>query len=262
MKKAIILLALLVSGVSISQDIHAITYLDVPRSAAADFIRLHKKFVDFSQGEKRTIKSDWLFAHTFGSNFTFMIVDVYETVADQVADNGLAVMSENIKNMNLSEEEQVLMSKEFQKYFNLYLEGHSDEVRQIIDSENMFYVSEAFDASKKQLLVVNKFNPKWSDRSEFLELWKESSAPMIERGNIVAVFPTGHYSGTSDNVYVNIWYPSWDAFVAEEKAVAAGPLSEMTASEKKMWDMAGDHSDEIMTLVGTNWGNETFVLSQ
>ena len=47
MKKAIILLALLVSGVSISQDIHAITYLDVPRSAAADFIRLHKKFVDF-----------------------------------------------------------------------------------------------------------------------------------------------------------------------------------------------------------------------
>lgn len=262
MKKVIIILTLFISGIGLSQDIHAITYLDVPRSEAAEFIRLHKKFVDFSQGEKRTIKSEWLMAHTFGGNFTFMTVDVYESVQDQAADDALAVMSENIKNMNLPEDELAIVSKEFQKYFNLYLEGHSDEVRSVIDRENLFFASENFDASKKQLLVVNKFNPKWSDRAEFLELWKETSAPMIERGNVVAAFPTGHYSGTSDNVYVNIWYPSWDAFVAEEKAVAAGPSGDMTASEKKMWDMAGRHTDEIMTLIGTNWNNDTFVLSK
>ena len=236
--------------------------MDVPRSEAAEFVRLHKKFVDFSQGEKRTVKSEWLLAHTFGSNFTFMTVDVYETIEDKASDDPLETMSENIKNMNLSEEEQALLTKEFQKYFNLYLEGHTDEVRSVIDRENMFYVSEGFDANKKQLLIVNKFNPKWSDRREFLKLWKENSTSMLDRDNVVAAFPTGHYSGTSDTVYINIWYPSWDAFVAEEKAAAAERTSGMSDSQKKMWDLAGDHSDEILTLIGTNWNNETFVLSK
>ncbi|MDP6921880.1 MAG: hypothetical protein QGH06_02800 [Lutibacter sp.] len=264
MKKFLFFLALVsLVSTSLAQDVHAITYLDVPRSQAAEFVRLHQQFVNHSQGADRTVQSEWLMAHTFGGNYSFVIVDVYESIEDQVADKPLKTLSENIEIMDLSEAERATLNEEFSRYFNLYLEGHSDEVRQVIDPEDMFYLSEDFDATSRQLLVINRFNPKWSDRKEFLALWKQENMDAeVARGHAVAVFTTGHYSGTSATVHINTWYPSWDAFVAEEKALDANRTQPMSDDLKRMWDLGGSHSDEILSLVGTNWNSDRFVLSK
>ena len=66
MKKIISLIVLILSFNSYSQEIHSFYYLDVPRSKASDFVKMHKKFMDiyFMGSEENKMTSNWLFSHT------------------------------------------------------------------------------------------------------------------------------------------------------------------------------------------------------
>ena len=82
MKKTLFLLTLLISFNSLAQEIHSFYTLDVPRSKANDFVKMHKKFIDiyFMGSEDNKMESTWLFSHTYGSDFTFKVIEVYPNI--------------------------------------------------------------------------------------------------------------------------------------------------------------------------------------
>ena len=90
MKKLLIVLILFISFNSLAQEIHSFYTLDVPRSKANDFVIMHKKFIDiyFMGSEDNKMESTWLFSHTYGSDFTFKVIEVYPNAIAQASASG------------------------------------------------------------------------------------------------------------------------------------------------------------------------------
>ena len=257
MKKLISLILLILSLNSYGQEIHSFYYLDVPRSKASDFVKMHKKFMDiyFMGSEENKMTSNWLFSHTYGSNFTFKIIEVYPDAISQVsAVNYGAEVNKNIDAMDISYDEKKIHKDEWRTYFSMFLEGHSDEVR--VSFNEQFYITEKeFDFSKKHIVVFNKNNPKWSDRSEYIKLWSEfTRQPAIDLGEALAIVPTGHYSGNSYSFQAAFWYNSWESFIKNHRNLEN--FGQMNDKQKRMWDIGGQHTDEIVTYLGSNWTND------
>ncbi|MBL6649263.1 MAG: hypothetical protein ISP56_03270 [Flavobacteriaceae bacterium] len=269
MKKTIFILILIFFAKSLnSQEIHSFYYLDVPRSKASEFVKMHKKFTDiyFLGSQENKMNSSWLFSHTYGSNFTFKIIEVYENSISQASSTDFAQeVNKNIDNMDISYDEKKMLKDEWRLYFGLFLENHTDELR--VAFPNQFYITDGdFDFSKKHIVVFNKSNPRWSDRSEYISLWNEiTRQPAIELGETLAIVPTGHYSGSSYTFQAAFWYKSWESFVKNHRNLENfGPMSE---KQKRMWDIGGEHNDEIVTYLGSTWsvnGDETktFTIAQ
>ena len=53
----------------------------------------------------------------------------------------------------------------------------------------MFTITDGeFDFSKKHIVVFNRSNPRWSERSEYISLWNElARKPAIELGEALAI---------------------------------------------------------------------------
>ena len=87
MKKLLFLITLFISVNSVAQEIHSFYTLDVPRSKANDFVKMHKKFIDiyFLGSEDNKMASTWLFSHTYGSDFTFKVIEVYPNIIAQAS---------------------------------------------------------------------------------------------------------------------------------------------------------------------------------
>ena len=257
MKKFIYLITLLVTINSSAQEIHSFFYLDVPRSKSADFVKMHKKFMDiyFMGSQENKMSSSWLFSHTYGSDFTFKVIEVYPDIISQACavNYGLEV-NNNIDAMDISHDEKKILKSEWSTYFRMFLEGHDDEIR--VAFGNQFYIDEGnIDFSKKHVVVFNKNNPKWADRSEYINLWSEyTRQPAIDLGETLAIVPTGHYSGSSYTFQAAFWYSSWESFIINHRSLENfGP---MTEKQKRMWDIGRDHKDEIVTYLGSTWSSE------
>ena len=269
MKNLFLLLTLsLITLNSYSQDIHSFYYLDVPRSKASEFVKMHKKFTDiyFLGSKENKMNSSWLFSHTYGSNFTFKIIEVYNDAISQAsAVNFGQEVNKNIDDMNISYDEKKMLKEEWSLYFNLFLENHTDELR--IAFSDQFYITDGeFDFSKKHVVVFNRSNPRWSERSEYISLWNElTRKPAIELGEALAIVPTGHYSGSSYTFQAAFWYKSWESFVKNHRNIENfGPMSE---KQKRMWDIGGEHNDEIVTYLGSTWSvsgdeSKTFTIAK
>ena len=58
----------------------------------------------------------------------------------------------------------------------------------------------------------------------------------------------GHYSGSSYTFQAAFWYSSWESFLVNQKNLEnSGP---MNSDQKRMWDISGNHKDEITTFLG------------
>ena len=257
MKKIIFLLTFLVSFNTVAQEIHSVYTLDVPRSKANDFVKMHKQFMDiyYMGSEDNKMESTWLFSHTYGSDFTFKVIEVYPDILAQAsAVNYGTEVSKNIDAMGISYDEKKMLKDEWSTYFQLFLEGHDDEIR--VTFEKQFFISEKdIDFSKKHIVVFNNNNPKWKDRKEYISLWnKFTRQPAIDLGEALAIVPTGHYSGSSYTFQAALWYSSWDSFLVNQNSLEnSGPMSNQ---RKRMWDIGGNHSDEITTFLGCNWSSK------
>ena len=138
MKKIIFLLTFLVSFNTVAQEIHSVYTLDVPRSKANDFVKMHKQFMDiyYMGSEDNKMESTWLFSHTYGSDFTFKVIEVYPNVLAQAsAVNYGAEVSRNIDAMGISYDEKKMLKEEWSTYFQLFLEVHDDEIRITFDKQ-------------------------------------------------------------------------------------------------------------------------------
>ena len=238
MKKIIFLLTFLVSFNTAAQEIHSSYTLDVPRSKASDFVKMHKQFMDiyYMGSEDNKMESTWLFSHTYGSDFTFKVIEVYPDVLAQAsAVNYGTEVSKNIDAMDISYDNKKMLKDEWSTYFQLFLEGHDDEVRVTFDKQ--FFISEKdIDFSKKHIVVFNNNNPKWKDRKEYISLWnKFTRQPAIDLGEVLAIVPSGHYSGNSYTFQAALWYSSWDSFLVNQNSLEnSGPMSD---ERKRMWDI-------------------------
>ena len=257
MNKIFFLLAFLSINFSIAQSaIHEVTYFDVPREKAKEFIAGFKKIIDFNQGKKRTVKSTWLFAHNFGSGFSFMSVDLYENEEASNLDKAQEQWRDNLKKLN---EKDRKAFQDFWREFNpLYFNNHTDERRRRPDWKNYFNNLTPEIINNNPIVVFSSYNPKYSDNREFNNLLREVLVnPTKERGNAVACFPTSHITGGGTLVHTFTWYKNWNDFAKEEQIIAKQIMDDKM---KRFWEIAGDHSDNIMTLVGTNSGNDNFYI--
>jgi len=257
MQNLLLTLTLFISFNTVAQEIHSFYTLDVPRSKAGDFIKMHKKFIDiyYAGSDENKMESTWLFSHTYGSDFTFKVIEVYPDVMAQAsAVNYGAEVSKNIDAMTISYDEKKMLKDEWSIYFQLYLEGHDDEVRVTFEKQ-IFITEKDIDFSKKHIVVFNNNNPKWKDRTEYISLWnKFTRQPAIDLGETLAIVPTGHYSGSSYTFQAALWYSSWDSFLVNQNSIEnSGPMSD---DRKRMWDIGGSHSDEITTFLGCTWSSK------
>lgn len=253
MKKLTLLLLLMISTSSIAQQVHSFYYLKVPRSQASDFIQLHKTYTDIylMGSEENKWTSTWLFTHTYGSDFTFQVIETFpDVVAQASAVNPKDEVFKNIDAMDATDEEKENLKKGWGKYLRLFIEDHSDEVR-VAFNDDFYITDKGIDFTKKHTVVFSKFNPSWWDRSSFMTLWREiSRQPAIDQGYVKAIVPTGHYSGSSYTFQTALWYKSLKDLAKDHDANASG---EMSNKEKEMWDLARSHTDEVLTYVGSNW---------
>ena len=67
------------------------------------------------------MNSSWLFSHTYGSNFTFKIIEVYNDAISQAsAVNFGQEVNKNIDDMNISYDEKKMLKEETGAYILIY----------------------------------------------------------------------------------------------------------------------------------------------
>ena len=75
--KKLNLIMLLFSITISAQSVISNTYLDVPLNKVNDFLTLHKKVIDMSSGESRTVNNQWAYRHWYGNDHSIMLADLY-----------------------------------------------------------------------------------------------------------------------------------------------------------------------------------------
>lgn len=252
MKNIITLSLLLIGSLSYGQvDTHEITYYQVPKEHRSEFIEGYKTITDFNQGEERTVQSSWLFEHAFGAGFTFMSVDVYKSDEESNADKPMKQWRINYEKMSDSEKES--FDTMWKSVSQLYFNGHTDERRKAY-LENAYF-NEKRDPSKRQVVVMSTYDPNYSDRKEFFDLFSEvTKEGVISRGNAAAMFASLHSTGSGSLVSIFTWYNSWEDFAKEEEAIDKASFDQEKV--KRFWSIAGKHTDNILRLVGSNYNEE------
>ena len=159
---------------------------------------------------------------------TFKVIEVYPNIIAQASAVNYGVeVNKNIDNMDISYDEKKMLKDEWSTYFQLFLEGHDDEIRVTFDNQ-IFITENDIDFSKKHIVVFNESNPKWKDRREYISLWNKSTRQSsIDLGEALAIVPTGHYSGSSYTFQAAFWYNSWESFLVNQKSLEnSGPMND------------------------------------
>ena len=107
MKKVSLLFVLFISFAVSAQSVINNTYLDVPANEIGDFLQLHKKVVDMSNGEGRTIGTHWVYRHWYGSDHSIMLADLYPTVGAAVKDDFWSVLNANIEKLSENDKKEM-----------------------------------------------------------------------------------------------------------------------------------------------------------
>ena len=115
MKSFFSIIMALVCMVAHAQTVMNITYIDVPREQADEFLELHVKFSNLSMSDERKLTGHGIFAHAFAGDYTFALYDFYASAADIDADADLSnqVLQKNVKAMELDDEAQQAMNEQY-----------------------------------------------------------------------------------------------------------------------------------------------------
>jgi hypothetical protein len=225
-----------------------ITYIDVPRTEADAFLASHVKFSNMSISEDRKILAHGILTHAFADNYTFAFYDFYASSADVEKDSDLAnlALQENVKAMNLDEEAQQALNKEYFTYFRNYAENHTDQIR--VANEEMVYESEQLDWSTKKITTVGKFDIKWGKGGEALKAWQDGQLESYKKHpGVEAVYGSNHLFGSGMGLHIYTFYSDWESFASYESANFGSAMDE---NGKTFWSAVDAHEDEIMVWIG------------
>ena len=231
-----------------AQTVMNITYIDVPREQADEFLELHVKFSNLSMSDERKLTGHGIFAHAFAGDYTFALYDFYASAADIDADADLSneVLQKNVKAMELDDEAQQAMNEQYFKYFRMYAENHTDQIR--IANEDVFYESDAHDWSTTKVVTVGKYDVKWGQGSAFRDAWNAGQFENYKNDEgVTAVYGTNHLYGSGLGLHIYTFYKDWNAFAAFETANLGQPMDD---NGRAFWSAVDAHEDEILVWIG------------
>ena len=248
MKSFFSIIVALVCMITHAQTVMNITYVDVPREHADEFMELHVKFPNLSMSDERKLTGHGIFAHAFAGDYTFALYDFYASAADINADADLAneVLQKNVKAMELDDKAQQAMNEQYFKYLRMYAENHTDQIR--IANESVFYESESHDWSTTKVVTVGKYNVKWGQGSAFRDAWNTGQFENYKNDEgITAVYGTNHLYGSGLGLHIYTFYKDWNAFAAFETANLGQPMDDNGSA---FWSAVDAHEDEILIWIG------------
>ena len=235
------------AGLEAVAQVLEIQYLTVPREHMEEFMELHKEVIELTASES-TVTGHWVYAHAFAGRYTMTFVNRYETAVSMEQDTSFSAIGRYSDSIADSTE-RAAFDERMDNYFDWYLTGHWDEVRGV--AEGGFF-KEDVDPAQRHVVTVGHYNPKFSDLSEFTELYTELLVePGREAGFANGVVFGTHYRGSGDTFDAVTYYPSWDAFAKAQAAAAGGPSTADVERMDRFWNIAGRHSDDIMVSLGS-----------
>lgn len=253
MKKSIVLgiLLLCFSTIQAFGQLLDITYLDVPRQHMEEFLDLHKEMIERSAEGPRTITGHFVFAHAYAGPFSLVVVNRFDNGVDMESDSLFAGITSHMDSIADSTEKAEFDEKA-NKWFRWYIEGHWDEVRSV--REGGFF-KENIDPAQRHVVVVSSYNPRFADLTEFVDLYTEMLVnPGREAGYADGVTYSTHYRGSGPTFAAASWFPSWEIY-AESLTPLTGSEVEQTDEDRekmnRLWEIAGDHNDDILVSIGS-----------
>jgi hypothetical protein len=243
MKKVSLLFVLFISFAVSAQSVINNTYLDVPANEISDFLQLHKKVVDMSNGEGRTIGTHWVYRHWYGSDHSIMLADLYPTVEAAVKDDFWSVLNANIE--KLSENDKKEMQAVVKKWWS-YWNNHTDEIRSI-NWDNNWIGKENLNLDIPYVFVVGSYNSN-AGNQDLIDAYMEWNVkPGVEKGVMLYGGATSHNIGSGSDVQL------WSAYTdIAEFAVSNGPNGQVNSEfAPKFWSLVeGAHNDQIYIHAG------------
>ena len=243
MKKINLIMLLLFSIAISAQNVMNNSYLDVPLNKVNDFLELHKKVVDMSNGEGRTIGNHWVYRHWYGNDHSIMLGDIYPSAEAAVKDDFWGVLNKNID--ALPDDKKKEMQDVVGKWW-AYHNNHTDEMRSV-DWEKNWLGKENLDLDIPYVFVVGSYNSN-AGNQEIIDAYMEWSVkPGVEKGVMLYGGGTSHFIGSGSDVQL------WSAYTnIADFAEANGPNSQRnTEAAPKFWSLVeGAHSDQIYIHVG------------
>ena len=243
MKKVSLLFVLLITYAVSAQSVITNTYLDVPANKIGDFLDLHKKVVDMSNGEERTIARHWVYRHWYGSDHSIMLADIYPTVEDAVKDDFWGVLNANME--KLSENDKKEMQDVVRKWWS-YWNNHTDEIRSVDWNKN-WIGKENINLDIPYVFVVGNYNTSGSNQDLIDAYMDWNVKPGVEKGVMLYGGATTHNIGSGSDVQL------WSAYKdIAEFAVSNGPNGQVNSDlAPKFWSLVeGAHSDQVYVHVG------------
>tara|TARA_B100002019_G_scaffold279069_1_gene280562 strand:- start:777 stop:1661 length:885 start_codon:yes stop_codon:yes gene_type:complete len=248
MKSFLSIIVALACMITHAQTVMNITYIDVPREQADEFLELHVKFSNLSMSDERKLTGHGIFTHAFAGDYTFALYDFYASAADIDADADLAneVLQKNVKAMELDDEAQQAMNEQYFKYFRMYAENHTDQIR--IVNEDVFYESDFHDWTTTKVVTVGKYGVKWGQGSAFRDAWNAGQFENYKNDEgVTAVYGTNHLYGSGLGLHIYTFYKDWNAFAAFETANFGQPMDD---NGRAFWSAVDAHEDEILVWIG------------
>ena len=242
-KKFCILITLLFSITTYSQTVMNNTYLDVPLNQVNDFLELHKKVVDMSDGEQRTIDNHWVYRHWYGNDHSIMLGDLYSSAEAAVNDDFWGALRNNID--QLPENEKKEMQDIVAKWWG-YWNNHTDEMR-VVDWEKNWKGKETLDLDIPYVFVVGSYNSSAGNQEMIDAYMNWSVNPGVDKGVMLYGGGTSHFIGSGSDVQL------WSAYTnIADFAEANGANSQRNAdAAPSFWSLVeGAHSDQIYIHVG------------
>ena len=249
MKKLNLIMLLLFSITISAQSVISNTYLDVPLNKVNDFLTLHKKVIDMSSSEDRTVNNQWAYRHWYGNDHSIMLADLYSSAEDAVKDDFWGVLNKNID--ALSENEKKEMKDVVSKWW-AYWNNHTDEMR-VVDWEENWIGKENLDLDIPYVFVVGNYNSNAGNK-EMIDAYMEWSVkPGVNNGVMLYGGATTHFIGSGSDVQIWSAYTNIAGF-----AEANGPNSQRNSdAAPKFWSLVeGAHSDQIYIHAGHTIDNK------
>ena len=243
MKKINLIIMLLATITMSAQQIIEATYLDVPATKIGKFVELHKTITDMSMGEERTLQSQWVYRHWYGSGHSIVIYDIYASPEDAVKDDAFAVLGKNYE--ALSDEKKKEMDVVFEEWWS-YFDGHTDEMR-AYNAEKNHVEKDFVDWDTPFVFVVGSYNStgSWTEMGDAFMDW--ATRPAVANGLQLGGGYTRHYKGSGYEVQFYSGYKN----IMEFAESISNLSNENPEARKKFWSLVdGGHEDQIYVHVG------------
>jgi len=223
-------------------------YLDVPALQIPEFLEMHKQFTDASmKSEKRTLVGHYVARHMFAGKASIVMYDSFESLEDKQNDDLWGSLFEYASGME--DADSVAFIEKAQTWFQLFLEGHTDEIRVLRPT--------GFGDTNWQspgVIVNSYYSPKWANMGSFAGYWNELGVANEACGHMVASRLSSHYSGSGTTIETAYFYNSWDDFANDQKEIQncrAENIENLPELIQNYWSIAGEHWDEVYIPVGS-----------